>query len=108
MMKEKTQKSKGPRVWSQVKGGQLVFSEQKTIWTTLRYLKKLLLKAHGPQSVIKAFQRQSMGVSVLFLIAENKTHYSESVRPQPKESYSTNHIIQNKKAQYGHLDHNLK
>ena len=49
-----------------------------------------------------------MGVLVLFLTAETKTHYSESVRPQAKESYSTNHIIQNKKAQYGHLDHNLK
>ena len=95
-------------MWSEVKGGQLVFSEQKTIWTTLRYLEKLRLKAHGPKSVIKAFQRQSMGVLVLFLTAETKTHYSESVRPQAKESYSTNHIIQNKKAQYGHLDNNLK
>ena len=62
-------------MWSEVKGGQLVFSEQ-TIWTTLRYLKKLLLKAHGPKSVTKAFQRQSMGVLELFLIAETKTHYS--------------------------------
>lgn len=71
-------------------------------------MKKLLLKAHGPKPVIKAFQRQNTGVLVLFLIAETKTHHSENVRPWAKESYSTNHIIQNKKAQYGHLNHNLK
>lgn len=95
-------------MWSEAKGGQLVFSEQKSIWSTLKYVKKLLLKAHGPKPVTKAFQRQSTGVLVLFLIAETNTHNSESVRPQANESCSSNHIIQKKKAQSGQLDQNLK
>lgn len=62
-----------------------------------------LLKACGQEPVTK----QSIGALTSFLTAETNTHSSESVRPQTKESGSSNHIFQNKQAPSEHLEQNL-
>lgn len=62
-------------MWSEVKGGQLVFPDWKNIWSTLRYIKKLLLNACRPKPAIKASQRQRMGALLSFLIAETNIQF---------------------------------
>lgn len=49
-----------------------------------------------------------MGALMSLRTAETNKHNSESVRPQTKESSSSNHIIQNKQAQSERLNQNLK